>query len=145
MRRGYLEQRDKLMLGRLVTQIARAAVSGGAAVPAVLDGESAAGFGLDGLRRFDLAGGGSDDDVREEIAALDGGGRVQKLDALQPRERGGRGRWRRRGLRGRGSVGRHGWRGRIGGVRRLSGGRTLRGAHDGFVERKKSRQKGRMK
>ncbi len=79
---GDLQERHELKRGGAQTRTASAAVLRGTAVPAVLHGEGTAGLGLDGLGRLGLAGGGADDDIRDELAALDRGLGVEELDAL---------------------------------------------------------------
>lgn len=79
---GKLKQRHKLPGGGLEAGRARASIGGSASVPAVLHGEGSARLCLDGLCTLDIAGGCANDNVRQKIAALDGGLRVQKLNSL---------------------------------------------------------------
>lgn len=84
---GDLEQWYELVGGGLEAGVAGARVGCGAAVPAVLDGKRAARLRLDGLRRFDFAGGGANDDVGEKITAFHRGLGVEELYTLDARGR----------------------------------------------------------
>jgi len=114
-----LKERNELLCGWLETSTTGAAVGSGTSIPAVLHRKGATGLGLDGLGGLDLSGRGANDDIGEQVAALDGGLRVEEFDALQTRRAGGE---LLRRLLGRSAVGR---------VRRLRGGLALCRHHGG--------------